>query len=346
MNEQKKTIQIKMLVLQILKSLIPSTFLRKKLLIVIFATIFFPSFAFAQEPIGTDLNLTVTPQVSYLHVPPGSTTNHTIILENTGTSSITVMPSLVDFTTNGKNGQVILTNQLTFPYISFGEDNSVKEVTIPAGKKAQLTLHINVPKDAEEKEYPMSVLFFSKYDIERSRHITNTNSQISAAIGSNLIVLVAKQNTFTKVFKIEHIYAPILIDSFQKITFSPLVKNNSLGAAQASGSAKILDWRKQTVAEFTIYPDTVLGHNSRELRSLLSNKDIEKPEVGVFTFKPKFMIGPYQIIISLTNENNEIITQEIHVFYALPISILLVTIIGFLIYFYFAKAKNYKLTSL
>ena len=295
---------------------------------------------FAQE---TEVDLTVSPPVSYLHVAPGTAANHTIILENSGTTSITVLPTIVDFTTDGKTGQVIVTNQLTFPYVSMGIDNSVKEVIIPPKKKAQLTLYINVPKQAEEKEYPLTVLFFSKTELEsmqqNSSGTTNkTTSQVSAAIGSNLIVLVAKQNVFTKIVEVLDFNAPKIIDSFQKIKFAPILQNNSFGAIAASGSAKIFNWRKQTIAEFEIYPDTILGHNSRELRTLVSNSNPEQPEAGSFSYRPKFLIGPYQIVLTIRNEQN-IITQSVHIFYALPAVILLVIFIGIAIFSIFVQNK-------
>lgn len=305
----------------------------------------FPSLTYAQ---GTEVNLTVSPPVSYLHVPPGTANHHTITLENSGSTSITVLPTIVDFTTDGKTGRAIVTNQLTFPYVSLGVDNTVTEVTIPPQKKAQLTLYIDVPKDAEEKEYPLTVLFFSKSELEKTQNAANletsetnaTSSQVNAAIGSNLIVLVSKQNIFNKLLKVTGMRAPKISDSFQKIEFAPLVQNNSFGAISASGSAKIVDWRKQTIVEFEIYPDTILGHNSRELRALLSNSDLSKPEVGTFSFKPQFLIGPYQIITTLIGENNVIIDQSVYVFYALPLAIVVAVIIGIAISIYFSRNKH------
>ncbi len=300
---------------------------------------------FAQETQGSEINLTVSPPVSYLHVAPGTAVNHTIILENNGNTSVTVLPTIVDFTTDGKTGRAIVTNQLTFPYISMGIDNSVTEVTIPPQKKAQLTLYINVPKDSEEKEYPLTVLFFSKNELEKTKNNISlqnsdtTDSQISAAIGSNLIVLVAKQNVFTKTLELFDFNAPKVIDSFGKVEFAPIVKNNSFGGVAASGSAKIVNWRKQTIAEFEIYPDIILGHNSRELRALLSNSDPKEPEVGSFSYKPKLLIGPYQIVVTLKNEQNAVITHAVHVFYAFPIVLLIAIGIGIAISLFFSRTK-------
>lgn len=279
---------------------------------------------YAQDENG--ISLQVTPPVSYLHVAPGAAVTHTIILENNGTTEITVMPTISDFTTDGETGRAIVTNELSFPYISLGQDNAVTEVLIPPGKKAQLTLSITVPKEAEEKEYPLTILFFSRTSVQTTQ--PTTHSQVSAAIGSNLVVLVAKQNVFSKVLSILDITAPSIIDSFQNISFTPVVKNESLGAVAASGSAKIVNWRKQTVTEFEIYPDVILAHNTRELRALLSSANPKKPEVTSFSYHPRFLIGPYQIIVTLTNEQGIVITQSIHVFYALPIAFVVVVLIG------------------
>ncbi|GIK83383.1 MAG: hypothetical protein BroJett025_00050 [Patescibacteria group bacterium] len=298
---------------------------------------------------ASEVNLTVSPPVSYLHVAPGTSANHTIILENSGETPITVLPTIVDFTTDGKTGRAIVTNQLTFPYVSMGVDNSVKEVTIPPNKKAQLTLYISVPHEAQEKEYPLTVLFFSKSEQEKAQNFQQnsqkSNSQINAAIGSNLIVLVSKQNSFTKTLEVLNINAPKFVDSFQQIEFSPLVKNNSLGAVVASGSAKIVNWRKQTIVEFDVYPDTILGHNSREIRALLSNSDPQKPEVGSLAYKPKFLIGPYQIVLTLTGQDGTVITQSVHVFYALPIAILAALLLGIALFYFLSKQKP-KMSSL
>lgn len=304
------------------------------------------SLTFAKPAVAqTELNLTVSPPVAYLHVPPGTNSQHTIILENSGSAPITVYPRVVDFTTDGKSGQVRVTNQLTFPYVSIGRDNDVSEVTIPAQKKAQLTLYLEIPPEVEEREYPLTVLFFSSSEATdqssgdftvNGANNTISNSNISGAIGSNLIVLVAKQNKFSKYLEVLDFQAPIILDSLQSLEFTPLVQNNSIGSISASGSAKIVNWKKETIAEFDIYPDTILGFNSRELRALLSNENLEQPEIASFKYKPTFLLGPYQIVLTLESEEG-VITQAVHVFYALPLAILVAAGIGIGIAFVFRK---------
>ncbi|MCB9813507.1 MAG: hypothetical protein H6772_03810 [Pseudomonadales bacterium] len=284
------------------------------------------------------LNLSVSPPISYLQVPPGSSRTHTIVLENSGENTITVLPSIVDFTTDGKTGRAIISNELSLPYISFGK-TEIKELSIPANKKAQLTLYIDAPKDAKEKEYPVTILFFSK---ENNSVTTtqSTNSQISGAIGSNLVVLISNKTKLNQVLSILDLNTSKFVDSFGKIDFLPLVKNESIASYSASGSAKILDWRKNTLTEYEIYPDVVLGYSTRELRALRPGITNDKPETGTFSYKPKFLFGPYQIVVTLRNDQ-EGTTNYIEVVYAFPFSAIIIIGLGFVISaIYLKKVKS------
>lgn len=276
-----------------------------------------------------NISLSVFPPISYLQVPPGTTRNHTVVLENTSNQTIIVMPSIVDFSSDGKTGRAIISNELSFPYISFGT-TKIKELSIPAHKKAQLTLYIDVPKDAIEKEYPLTVLFFSKNDNHTQKidtaQTTSTRSEISGGIGSNLIVLVSKESKLAHALKIISLDTPRFVDSFRGIEFLPLVKNESISSLSASGSAEILNWKKSTVSEFEIYPDVILGSSTRELRALRPGSALDKPETGTFSYQPKFLLGPYQIVVNLENSS-----AYIEVIYAFPFSIIFVAIVGIIV---------------
>lgn len=292
----------------------------------------------------SNISLSVSPPISYLQIPPGTTRSHTVVLENTGDKTITVLPSIVDFYSDGKTGRAVISTELSFPYISFGT-TEIKELSIPAHKKAQLTLYIDVPKDAVEKEYPLTVLFFSKRDNDvpkiSAQQSNSALSEISGGIGSNLVILVSKESKLTHALKIISVATPKFVDSFGGIEFLPLAKNESISSLSASGSAKILNWKKETVSEFEIYPDVILGLNTRELRALRPGLAVDKPETGTFSYRPKFLLGPYQIVINLTNDSQQQDLKYIEVIYALPFSIVLVAILGIMITFvYIKKIRN------
>jgi len=281
-----------------------------------------------------DLNLSVSPPISYLQVPPGTTRNHTIVLENNSDNTVTIIPSIVDFSSDGKSGRAIISNELSFPYITFGMSN-IKELSIPAHKKAQLTLYIDVPKNANEREYPLTILFFSKKSIPTPAFTVNeSSSQISGAIGSNLVVLVSNESKLSQILTVLKLNTSRIVDSFGKIEFSPLVRNEGFASVAASGSARILDWEKNTLAKFDIYPDIILGSSTRELRALRPGNSPDKPETGAFSYKPKFLLGPYQIVMSLNNNQGEreiSQSQHVEVVYAFPFSITFIVIVGIII---------------
>lgn len=315
--------------------------------LVIFLLVFllsgnYKSVVFAQS----EIKLSVSPPISYLQVPPGTTRAHTVILENTSDKPITVLPSIVDFSADGKTGRAVISDKLSFPYISFGT-TEIKELSIPAHKKAQLTLYIDVPKDAIEKEYPLTVLFFSKNGDNTPKIgdglVTSTRSEISGGIGSNLVVLVSKENKLAHALNVINLDTPRFVDSFSKIEFLPLVKNESISSISASGSAQVLNWKKDIVSEFEIYPDVILGSSTRELRALRPGIESDKPETGTFSYRPKFLLGPYQIVIELKNDSlqQQQNISHIEVVYAFPFSILLVVMIGITVTFvYIKKIKN------
>lgn len=287
-----------------------------------------PESLFAQN-----FSLSVTPEVHYMRIKPGSKVRHTITLENTSDKAITVTPTIYDFRADGTSGRPVLTGKTTFPYLDL-ESIHNNTLTIPANKRAQLGLLFSVPEDASEKEYPLTVLFQSQPD---SSADADVESQLVGAIGSNLIVLVSHNDQLSNAININSISVPFLVDSFKKVTLSPLVKNNHFAATNMAGSVRVKNMFDEVVAEFNIFPDTVLGFSSRELRAMRTEfqTDVE-PEPVPFSFKPDFMIGPHTVEVTITapytSENpEEVIAYDVFTFFALPIIPSIASIIALLL---------------
>lgn len=276
----------------------------------------YPESLFAQN-----FSLSVTPEVHYMRIKPGSKVRHTITLENTSNKAITVTPTIYDFKADGSSGRPILTGKTTFPYLDL-ESIHGNELTIPANKRAQLGLLFSVPEDASEKEYPLTVLFQSQPD---SSSNSDSESQLVGAIGSNLIVLVSHDEQLSHAININSISVPFLVDSFKKITLSPLVKNNHFAATNMAGTVTVSNMFDEEVVAFNIFPDTVLGFSSRELRALRSEFQVDvEPEAVPFSFKPSFLLGPYTVEVTITapytSENpEEIIAYDVFTFFAVPL---------------------------
>ena len=275
-------------------------------------------------------NLTVTPEVHYMRIKPGSKIRHTITLENKGDVALTVTPTIYDFEADGESGRAILKSATTFPYLDL-EHIQNSSLTIPPHKRAQLGLLFSVPEDAPEKEYPLTVLFKS----EPVQSQTETSqSQLVGAIGSNLIVLISQDEQTSDLINIDSISIPFFVDSFKKVTLQPKIKNNHFAATNTAGTVIVKNMFNTEVARFNIFPDTILGYSSRILRALKTEfqPDIE-PEAVPFAFKTSFLLGLYTVEVSITAPytsaySDEVIAFDTFTFFAVPIIPILVGLLG------------------
>lgn len=277
----------------------------------------------------TDYNLSISPPTAYIKLHPGNLAVHTVTVKNNGLVALTVTPELVDFSSDGKTGQPVLGDSNTFPYLDL-DKTSFEPVTIRPGQAAQLTLHFSVPSTAEDREYPLTVLFEGK---EAGQKVASGQTSISGVLASNIIILVSKTGTLENLFSVESFQTSRFVDSFKDISFAPLVKNTNFAAAVASGSATITDWQGKEVAQFDILPSVVLGYSTRQIepqgRESDSNSENGNSEPGlrIFRYDHPFLIGPYTISLLLPSGNQEELgTVEYKMkVWALPFSILLAT---------------------
>lgn len=277
---------------------------------------------FAQSE--NSIALAISPPTAYLKVQPGGQATHTITLENTGSQPITLQPRLVDFSSDGKTGNPILSPVTSFPFLDI-DGTSFQPVTIAPKSKAQLTLRISVPQGAPSKEYPLTVLFENTEPAENS---LSAGAGLAASIGSNLIVLITGVDNPDVNLSLESLQISKIHDSFRPIVFSPLVRNRGIAAAVASGSAEIKNWRGTVIASFPIYPSVILAGTSRELLTQLNaDQKQDSPLIGPFSFKKPFFFGIYTITLTVTKgeTGEEIALSESHKIVALPVLLLLLS---------------------
>lgn len=309
------------------KKLTKPTTLIKSLSLVVFLSLFsllLPRNIFAQ---ANEINLAISPPVTYMSIKPGETQTYEIKAENLGTSTLEVTPRLLDFEADNKTGQPVVKQSSTFKYIkindglsSFGENFLLKpkqKITIP--------ITIEIPKSEQEEEYAMTIFFDFKNQIEESNE--DSQARVTGTVGSNLILLVTRNNSDRGNLIVKSIKSFPTIDSFMPIKFSALAENIGNNATPASGSATITNWQNKEVAKFGIYPDMVLSNSSRELRE----KDFVSNE---FRYKKSFLIGIYQIKIELkknSSPNAEVSTLT-KTIVAIPFSIILLPLTSLLLY--------------
>ena len=303
--------------------------------------------AAAQELNQLDINL--SPSVSFLKLQPGSTATHTISVENKGTREVTVQPKIVDFASDNQTGLPVLQAATSFPYF----DSAVSELaplTLKPGSVAQVALEMTVPAGAPNTEYPMTVLFETP---QSSSPLFPGQVVSQAQVGSNLVVLVTSETNTVPQVSIKSIQTTPVIDSFRPLTFTPLVKNQNFSGTVASGSAQVLNWRGTVIAEFELPPQVILGNASREI--LASDPDFvidplaaepRAPALLQPSVKRPFLFGPYWITTTIQAGTDEFIstTSATHIVVALPISLLAALVIIAITWFTYLWLERKKHT--
>lgn len=278
----------------------------------------------AQPPLDrpvTPFDLSVSPPTAYLKINPGNNAVHTITLKNNGQAELVVTPELVSFSANGTTGHPTLSNTSEFPYLN-QERTSFETLTLPPKATAQLTLHFSVPATAENREYPLTVLFHSQAANAPDAAVT----PVSGKLGSNLIVLVSDESTLLNTLTVESFGKQYFVDSLSALEFSPVVKNNSYAAAVSSGSATLYNWRGQEVARYEIEPTVVLGYSTRRIEPFTAPDSVTDTEgIRLFSYDSPFLLGPYSYSVFLPSGDpaHPVTVEHKIIVWAVPFTVLL-----------------------
>jgi hypothetical protein len=287
------------------------------------------------------LDIGISPPTTYLQIAPGNKKTHRVTLEQKGSLPLEITPSVVDFTTDDKTGSPVLSDVSSFRHITLtlpgSNSNNANKTSfiLQPGEKKNITFTLDIPPNAIEDEYLMTLLFRAK--TAPGVTLAQNTSEVSGVIGSNLIALISHSERDLGKLQIEKVDAPRIVDSFSDITFTTIVKNIGKNATTASGSATITDWQGQEVASFQVYPDMILRNSSRQLRTALSLEEaLEKPETisDHFTYQGLFLFGPYTITLDLAKSSQPTAGSETYssTVIAAPFSILIVAIVSILMY--------------
>ncbi len=318
--------------------------LHKKTIFTLILAMFFLGYskfsATAQAVTTSPIDLSVSPPVSYFSIKPGEVGKYEIELENLGESALEITPTLLDFEADNKTGQPIVKSSGTFPYLKLdnGQIKFDSSFVLEPRQKMAIPVNIEIPKNASEEEYAMTIFFTFKNKIDPK--VPNSQARITGTVGSNLILLVTRNDTDRGELRIKNISSLPTIDSFMGIKFQASAENIGKNATPASGSATIYNWQNKELAKFEIHPDMILSGSSRELREkeFISNE---------FRYKKPFLIGLYKITIEI-NKNSQVGAEKVNMsrtILALPFSILLLPLVGYLLYSFYRALLDKTISS-
>ncbi|MEX0896123.1 MAG: hypothetical protein WDZ94_04295 [Patescibacteria group bacterium] len=278
--------------------------------------------------------LGVSPPTAYLKIQPGLSAMHAVTLTNTSNRPVTVLPNLVSFTPDGVTGNPTLLDELHFPYIDL-DRTELNPITVQPEQTYQFPIYITVASDAPEEEHYMTVLFQ-----QQAAQNEAGASSIGGVIGSNLIVLITNAETVTPQFAVADWQTARFFDSLGTVQVAPIVSNQSHAAQVASGSAKISGPFGATLAEYTVFPDIILGQSSRRLRWLLDSENSALDSDAIQADTPEFLkylrykqavfFGPYTVELTLYSNIDGSIQMNVyeHTVIALPFSILIAAFVA------------------
>lgn len=289
------------------------------------------------------LNLTIFPSTAYLTVKPGTKITHRVLLKYDGTTPIQVTPQLLEFATDGLTGIPLLQKQTSLSWISL-KNPSYKlgaPFALQPGQQVELILEIAPPRQTPIAETPLSLVLTTV----PTTHIVydGGSAQTLGAIASNIIVSV--QNDFANKgqLQIDQVKLPRLIDSFATLKFNVLAKNVGRNAVAAAGELKLTHlWSGKELKHWYIYPDVILANKTRSLRTLLTDPKTVKTDADVkfadLSYKPPFLIGPYQLTVDLTSANQTTthqpasVHQRSQTVFAFPFSLIVLLLLGLILY--------------
>lgn len=299
------------------------TFIHYRLLfstwILLGSGLFSPSLAHAQA----SYSLSVSPPSAFLKIKPGSTASHTIELTNHTDQPIIVTPKVFDSRPAENTGFPEFQTTFSFPYLS-NQPEQNSSIAIKPGETSNYTLDFTVPLEAMTKEYPLTVLFSATTEQQNATNLTTSQSKLYGVVGANIVVLISGDSTLPNLLSVTEIEHSNIQDSLRELSFTPILLNQGVQAVVASGSATITNMFGQTVWRSDLYPDLLLAKQQRKARALSSNNDDQLPKPALFTYDPLFLLGRYQLMINVNDNQGNIISTETKTVIALPYSIMIV----------------------
>lgn len=283
-------------------------------------------FAPAKQIQAQEISLTISPPITEVLIAPGKEVVQNYILKNEGNSTL-VSVSVTPFYPQGTQGFQEFRDDLTSSYQNwfFLIDPNIALGTsfnLPKGQSQTISLKIAPPRDASLKDYYFAVFFTTQQDSE-----TGLDTGYSQAkVGSNLLITVSDDGEPVKNVSIKKFSAPLIIDSFAKLSYSVTLEN--IGRAYVAPMGKIIVSSKPfgSSSELTLAPVNILVSSERDIPCLSGEEQIN------CSLEKKFPLGLYRAKLTFSlDEETQIYTSEI-VTFAFPFSLILGIIFIFAVY--------------
>jgi hypothetical protein len=282
---------------------------------------------------SAELNLGVSPPLTHIIIQPGKSALTTIDIENQGTYDVDLTSKFVDFDSDNKSGVPVLSDSMSFPYITLLDDNLEMGDTFSLGRgeKKQLLFEVNLPESSIEKEYHFSLVL----DItpQKNSLVDNSSAGVQGSIVTNFIVTVTRSEKDQGIIQLKSFESSLFLDSLSAVKAKVFVENSGKNTTVTLGQFRVLNAFGKVVYQNDILPQNILPGAVREIlgseKVVHDGQDfqIEKP----FHYKPLFLLGPYKLVFTFHAPGQEEQTFE-HTVFAFPVSFLIGIVLIYIIY--------------
>jgi hypothetical protein len=300
--------------------------MRRKILLTILLSIlpvvFFVSKIYTQN---SNNGLSITPFSLELTLEPGQTVTRTITLTNFTDQVADIAVSKRNFTANGEEGQVNLTEEETGFSLASWISTTPQRKTLAPSQKQEFEVTISVPKNAEPGGHFGSVVFGTI----PSQNLNQTGALLSQEVAG--LILVKIPGDVTERAKIETFAAEKKFYNMGPVDFSIRVKNESTVHIRPEGVVTVTDmFGKKSVVQ--VEGRNVLPGAIRKLSA---------------SHKENFLIGKYTADLKLSygTQSNSVLTAST-TFFAFPVRMGLIGLSILIIVFLLRKRLGKALKTL
>jgi hypothetical protein len=267
----------------------------------------------AQE---TGQGLRLTPVSFDLNIDKGQTSTGTLHLDNNTGQTQEINVGIENFTAQGEQGEVTLTNEDSQYALAKWITVSPNHITIANNGRADFTYTIHVPEGAEPGGHFGSLVFSTV----PPKSAGSTGAVVSQSVGSLFLVRVpgdVKENAVIESFKTDKPFY-----SNGPVNFIIRVKNNSSVHVKPIGVITItneLTGRKNVVG---VAGENVLPGAIRQIPA---------------QWEQKFLLGKYQAVANLNYGSKNLPVAYSTEFYAFPVGLGVIILIAVVFFIVFRK---------
>jgi len=285
------------------------------------------------------LGLSIYPPLLEVMIKPGKSITQVYKLTNEGETDLLMTSKIVPFEPADELGNIVIrdTGNEIRNYFSFQNADLAlgQNFTLKAGSQQQIVLRIDIPQQAKEDDYYLTLLFETNPQENLSLQPGGISSA-QAKIGANILLTVSEtgeppRKAEITEFKIKNSLFKIgswqFLDSFTNPVFVLRLKNSGRSLFKPMGTITTTGWLGQKYFS-DLLPENVLIKSIRQ--------------VQCDQIKPKFLFGPYQAKANFgLDKISEDYQQTLH-FFAFPFSLTAGLLFLILIFYLIKKYSRPK----